>query len=255
MLQYQSPSEQHINTLSPTTAEMITRSKAKAIKQAQGEAKLRQATPTHTSLHQPSSRVYRDVRSERQSDQALAGSNDQMDLQPAEIAAALLAAIVQMGANENRAAAAGATINQRPIDGTPFNAAGLDHLAIARARHDLMRTCGKIAGDYFRITAMACQASAIVRQIIRSIPSYFVTKELSPWLGLWLGIAAIVLIALLLHLFNTLCVRRIWTRESLAERVAASAAVSLIVAEILETSIEKFSTIQRYAMLISLWWK
>lgn len=247
--------EQHINTLSPTTAEMITRSKARAIKQAQEEAKLRQPTPTHASLHQPSSRVYRNVQPERQSYQILTDSDDQMELQPAEVAAALLAAIVRMGANENQAAAAGTTINQRSINGTTSNALGLERLASTRARHDLVRTSGKIAWDYFRITTMACQASAIVRQIIRSIPSHFVTKELSPWLGLWLGIAAIALIALLLHLFNTLCVRRVWTRESLAERAAASAAVSLIVAEILETSIERFSVIQRYAMLISLWWK
>jgi hypothetical protein len=234
---------------------MITRSKARAIKQAQEEAKLRQATPTQTALPQPSSRVCRNVRLERQLDQVLTGDNDQMQLQPAEIAAALLADIANMATEENQAAAAGATINQRPIDGSLFNAAGLEHLATTRARHDLMRTSGKILWDYFRITTLACQASAIVRQIIRSIPSYFVAKQLSPWLGLWLGIFAIALLALLLHLFNVLFVRRIWTWESLAKRVAASAAVFFVVGEFLETNLEWMPTIRCYAMLISLWWR
>jgi hypothetical protein len=233
---------------------MITRSKARAIKQAQEEAKLRQATPTQTALPQPSSRVCRNVRLERQLDQVLTGDNDQMQLQPAEIAAALLADIANMATEENQAAAAGATINQRPIDGSLFNAAGLEHLATTRARHDLTRTSGKILWDYFRITALACQASAIVRQIIRSIPPYFVAKQLSPRLGLWLGIFAIALLALLLHLFNVLFVRR-RTRESLAKRVAASAVVFLVVGEFLETNLEWMPTIRCYAMLISLCWR
>jgi hypothetical protein len=101
-----------------------------------------------------------------------------------------------------------------------------------------MRTSCKIAWDYFRIVLMACQASAVVHQKIMLISPYFATAELSSLFGLWLDIVAAALLVMLLHLFNVLCARRIWARESLAERIAASAALFLAVGEFLKENLE-----------------
>lgn len=217
---------------------MITRSKARAVKKAQDEAKSRQPTQTYAPLQQPSPRVYRDFRQELQPNQVIASSQDQAQVQHAEIEAALLAAIAQMAAHQNQTGPAGATINQNPFDGTPFEAAALEQLATVRARFDLMRTSCKIAWDYFRIVLMACQASAVVQQKITLISPYFATTELGIMVGLWLDIVAVALLVMLLHLFNVLCVRRMWAQESLAERVAASAAFFLAVGGFLKESLE-----------------
>ena len=223
---------------------MITRSKARAIKKAQDEAKLRQATQTHTPLQQPSPRVYRNFRRERNTNQVISGSRDQAQLQQEEIEAALLAAIAQMAVDQNQDVPAGATINQNLFDETPFEAAALEQLATVRARFDLMRTSCKIAWDYFRIVLMACQASAVVQQKIMLISPYFATTGLSILFGLWLDIVAVALFVVLLHLFNVLCVRRMWAQESLAERVAASATFFLAVGGFLREKLEWMLIVQ-----------
>jgi hypothetical protein len=217
---------------------MITRSKARAIKKAQDELKSRQPTQTHAPLQQPPSRVIRDVHQERQPNQVIASSHHQVQVQHADIEAALLEAIAQMAADQNQAGPAGAPLNQNIFDETPFDAAALENQATVRARFDLMRTSCKIAWDYFRILLMACQASAVVHQKIMLISPYFATVELSRLFGLWLDIVAVALLVMLLHLFNVLCARRIWARESLAERIAASAAFFLAVGEFLKENLE-----------------
>jgi hypothetical protein len=232
---------------------MITRSKARAIKKAQDEAKLRQATPTHAPPQQPSSRVDGIVQQARQPEQVLAGNHDQIQLQQAEMEAALLAAIAQIAAEQNSNVLAGAANNQRPVDGTLFEAATLEHLATVRARLDLMRTSSKIACQYLRVTIMVCQASAVAQQKLILTSSHLLPKALSSRLGACPDIVAIALLALLLHLFNVLCVSRVWTRESLAERVAASAAVFMIVGEFLETKLDWMFNLQFYATLVSMW--
>jgi hypothetical protein len=205
---------------------MITRSKARAIKKAQDEAKSRQATPTHAPLQPPSMRVDGVVQQAHQPDQVLAGSHDQIQIQQAEMEAALLAAIAQIAAEQNQAVLPGATTNQRPVDTTLFEGAALEHLAIARARLDLMQTSCKIAWQYFRVTTMACQAITVIQQKLTLVSFNLFPEILSRRLGACSGIVAVVLLAFLLHLFNVLCVCRIWTPESLAERAAASAACS-----------------------------
>ena len=100
---------------------------------------------------------------------------------------------------------------------------------------------------------MAYQASAVVQQKVTLISSYFLSKSLSHWLGVCPGFVAIALLVLVLHLFNILCVRRVWTRETLAERVAASATFFTVVGEFLETSLEWILDFQFYATLVSLW--
>lgn len=208
------------------------------MRQAQNNIKSRNAMPTHSSLPRPCLRIDGIVPQAHQPDQVLAGSDDQMHLQQAEMEAALIAAITQMAAEQNQAVMAGATTNQRLIDEPLFDAAALEHLATVRARLDLMRTSGQIAWDYFRITTMACQASAFVQQRVMLISSCFVSKSLSHWLGVWPGIVAVALLVMLLHLFNVLCVRRIWRPESLAERVATSAALFRIVGGFLKEKLE-----------------
>lgn len=223
------------------------------MKKAQEDAKLRQATPTHAP---PQTRFPRSdgiVQQARQPEQVLAGNHDQIQLQQAEMEAALLAAIAQMAAEQSHGVLAGATDNQQPIDGTLFEAAALEYLATVRARLDLMRTSSKIAWEYFRVTIMACQGSTIAQQKLTLILSYLLPKTLSLRLGACPGIVAIAILALLLHLFNVLCVRRVWTRESLAERVAASAARFMMVGETLEMILDWMLTLQSYATFVSLW--
>ena len=232
---------------------MITRSKARAVKKAQDEAKSRQPTQTPAPLQQPSPRVYRNIRPERRPDQVIAGSHEQVQLQRAEIEAALLAAIAQMAAGQSLDVQAGAAIDQQPFDATIFEAAALEHLATVRARLDLMRTSCRIALDYFRIATMAYQASAVVQQKLTLVSSYFLLNPFSRWLGACPSFVAIALLVLLLHLFNVLCVRRVWTRESLAERVAASAAFVTVVGEFLESSLEWILDLQFYVTLVSVW--
>lgn len=194
--------------------------------------------PTHASLQHPCLRIDRIVPQAHQPDQVLASSHDQAQLQQAEMEAALIAAIAQMAAEQDQAVMAGATTNQRPIDEPLLNAAALEHLATVRARLDLMRTSCEIAWEYFRIVATACQASTMVQQKVMLVSSYFVSKSLGRWLGVWPGIVAVALLVTLLHLFNVLCVRRIWRPESLAGRVTASAAIFLTVGGFLEEKLE-----------------
>jgi hypothetical protein len=87
-----------------------------------------------------------------------------MQLQQAEMEAALVAAITQMAAEQNETVMAGTTTTQQPIDEPLFDVAALEHLATVRARLDLMRTSCRIAWEYFRVITMACQASTIVQQ-------------------------------------------------------------------------------------------
>ena len=100
-----------------------------------------------------------------------------------------------------------------------------------------MLSC-KIAWEYFRIITMACQARTIVQQRVMLLPSYFASKSLSRWLGAWPVIFGIAPLVMLFYLFNVLCVRRVWTQESLAQRVTASAAFLLVVEEFLEEKLE-----------------
>jgi len=232
---------------------MITRSKARAIKKAQEEAKSQQATPIHAPSQQHFSFIDEIVQQAHQPEQVPPNSHDQIQLQQAEMEAALLAAIAQIAAEQNQAVLPGVTTDQRPIDGTNLEAAALEHLATVRARLGLLRTSSKIAWQYFRVATMVCQASALVQQKFTLISSYLLPKALSLRLGACPGIVAIALLALLLHLFNVLCVRRVWTQESLAERVVASAAVFMIVGEFLEMSLDRMMNLQFYATLISLW--
>jgi hypothetical protein len=160
-----------------------------------------------------------------------------MHLQSAEIAAALLAAIAQMRADENQAAL-GATNNQLPVTGTLFNPPEIKHLATVRARHDLMRTSDNIAWPTSASPQwLVKQALSFGRSSGRFHPTIY---QINSFFGSGYGwvIVAIVLLALLLHLFNVLGVRRIWTRESLATIIAASAAVFLIVGVFMEMSLE-----------------
>lgn len=217
---------------------MITRSKARAMRQAQNKIKSRNAMPTHASLQQPCLRIDGIVLQADQPDQVLAGSRDQIPPTHVEMEAALIAAITQMAAEQNQAVMPRATTDQGPIDESLFDAAALEHLATVRARLDLMRTSGQIAWDYFRIITMACQASAFVQRRVMLISSCFVSKSLGHWLGVWPGIVAVALLVMLLHLFNVLCVRRISRPESLAERVATSAALFLIVGGFLKEKLE-----------------
>ena len=226
--------EQH----TPSKAKMITRSKARAMRQAQHNIKSQNARPTHASLEHPCRRIDEIVPQSHQPDQVLASSHDQVQLQQAELEAALIAAITQMAAEQNQAVMPGATTNQRLIDEPFFDAAALEHLATVRARLDLMRTSCKIAWEYFRVTTMACQASTVVQQRVMLISSCLVLKSRGHWLGVWPGIVAVSLLVTLLHLLNVLCVRRIWRPESLAERVATSAALFLTVGGFLKEKLE-----------------
>ena len=208
------------------------------MRQAQKNIESQTAMPTHASLQHPCLRIDRIVPQAHQPDQVLASSHDQAQLQQAEMEAALIAAIAQMAAEQDQAVMAGATINQRFIDESLFDAAALEHLATVRARLDLMRTSGQIAWDYFRIITMACQASAFVQQRVMLISSCFVSGSLGRWLGVWPGIITVALLVMLMHLFNVLCVRRIWRPKSLAERVATSAALFLTVGGFLKEKLE-----------------
>ena len=93
---------------------MITRSKARVIRQAENKLKPRNATPTQASFQQQPSRVDAVATHATQMDQVLADNHDQTQLSYAEIEAALLTAIAQMGAHENQAGLAGTTNNQQP---------------------------------------------------------------------------------------------------------------------------------------------
>jgi hypothetical protein len=142
-----------------------------------------------------------------------------------------------MATDENQAALAGATITQQPTDGALFEAAMLEHLATARARLDLMQSSCRIAWEYFMFTTMACRATIVVQQKLALLSSHLLPKALSHGFGACAGMVAIALLAVLLHLFNVLCVRRVWTRDPLVERVAASAADLKVVREFLEASL------------------
>ena len=217
---------------------MITRSKSRALRRAQNEIKSQNATPTHASLQHPCLRIGGIDPQAHQPGEVVAGNHDRVELQQTGMEAALIAAITQMAAEQNETVMAGATTTQRPIDELLFDAAALEHLATVRARLDLMRTSCKIAWEYFRVITMACQASTFVQQRVMLISSSFVSTSLSRWLGVWPGLIAVALLVMLLHLFNVLCVRRIWTRESLAGRVTASAAIFLAVGGLLKEKLE-----------------
>jgi len=154
--------------------------------------------------------------------------------------------------SRTRAGLPGATADQRPTDGAIFEAEAIEHQATVTARLDLMRTSCKIAWQYFRVTIMVCQASAVVQQKLTLTSSYLLSEPLSRRFGAFSGIVAITLLVLLLHLFNVLCVRRVWTRESLTERVAASAALFVIFEEFLETSLDWMFNLQSYATLVTM---
>ena len=155
---------------------MITRSKARAIQQAQNENKSQRATPTQPPLQQPSQRIDRNVQPAHRPDQVLASSHDQTQLQHADIEVAPLAAINQMVAEQNQASLARATIEPRPVDGTLFGEEAFEHMATVRARLHLVQTSCKIAWIYFRIATMACQASVVVQQTIMLISPNTMTK-------------------------------------------------------------------------------
>lgn len=212
---------------------MITRSKARAMRQSQNNIKSQNARPTHASLQHPCLRIDGIVPQAHHQDQILASSRDQVQIQQAEMEAALIAAITWMAAEQD-----GATTNQQLFNEPLFDVVALEHLATVRARLDLMRTSGRIAWDYFRITTMACQASAFVQQRVMMISSCFVSRSLGRWLGVWPGIIAVALLVMLLHLFNVLCVRRTWRPKSLAERVATSATLFLTVGGFLKEKFE-----------------
>jgi len=217
---------------------MITRSKTRAIQQAQNEIRSRRATSTRTPLQQPLPRVDEAVPQARRPNIIFADGHGQIQNEPAELEAALLETINQVAAGQGQADLAGAPVNQQPINEAVFDAAALERLATAIARLNLMRTSCKIAWVYFRIATMACQASVGFQQKFASFMSFLPMSELGSWLGAWPGTIALALFVLALHLFNVLCVRRILTQESLANRVDASAAIFLGVGSFLKEKLE-----------------
>jgi hypothetical protein len=196
---------------------MITRSKAKALK-AQAELNASKRAPTssvHTGMPQASqhSQLY-----------ASRLDQDQQQRQHAELEAALLAAAIQMAVNPNQT---GARVDQDPTNDAAFDAAALETQATITACLDLMRTSCKITVQVLMITLMACQASNAVHRKVASVSSYITASEHSFWPGLF----AVTIFVVSLHLFDVLCVRRVLTRASMGERVTASAAIFLGVAE------------------------
>lgn len=216
---------------------MITRSKARAMK-ARGETRAAKEIPTTIPVQHPSSHVPHGFPQARQSAQVLNSRNDQSQYQPGDVEAALLAAFNQMAADQDQDVLAGAGAGQHPIDEAVFDPAALEHLATIAARLDLLRTSCKIAGQFFQVAVMACQASVGVQQKISSFSSYVVEEQLGIWLGIWPGVIAVTFFFVLLHLFNVMFVRRFGTRESLAERVTASAAMFLAVGAALKNRLE-----------------
>jgi hypothetical protein len=180
---------------------MITRSKARANRQAQNEIESRKTTSTRTTLRRPSSRTDEVIPRAHQPDDILAGNHGQIRDKYAELEAAN-----QMAAEQDPVVLAEAT-NQRPVNEVVFDEAMLESLATIKARLDLTHTSCKIAWVYFRITTMACQASIEFQQKFASLSSFLPVNQLGCWLGAWPGTVALALLVLLLHLFNVLCLR------------------------------------------------
>jgi len=217
---------------------MVTRSKTRAIQQAQNRIRSQRETSTRTSLQQPLPRVDEVVPQAHRPNIIFAGGHGQIQNEPAELEAALLAAINQVAADQDQADLAEAPADQKPVNEAVFDAAALERLVTAIARLNLMRTSCKIAWVYFRIATMACQASVGFQQTFASFMSFLPMSQLGSWLGAWPGTIALALVVLLLHLFNILCVRRSLTQESLAERVNASAAIFLGAGSFLKEKLE-----------------
>lgn len=129
-----------------------------------------------------------------------------------------------MAVNPNQT---GARVDQDPTNDAAFDAAALETQATIAACLDLMRTSCKIAMQVLMNTLMACQASNAVHQKVASVSSYITASEHSFWPGLF----AVTIFVVFLLLFDVLCVRRVLTRASMGERVTASAAIYLGVAE------------------------
>jgi hypothetical protein len=217
--------EQTITTIYlHSRAEMITRSKAKAM-EAQAKLNAPKRVPTLAPAQQPSAHVPAEIPQTRQPDQLRTSRRDHdQQQQHAELEAALLAAVMQMAVNPNRTEA---QAGQQPINETAFYATAPRNQATTAACLDLMRTSGKITVQFLRVTLMACQVSNTVHQKVASISSYITAKEQSFWPGLF----AVAVLVVLLHLFDVLCVRRVLTRASMGERITASAAIFLGIAE------------------------
>jgi hypothetical protein len=202
---------------------MITRSKSKALK-AQAKLNAPKRAPANAPAQQPTSGFRTGMPQARQTSQLRTSHHDQGQQQHAELEAALLAAAIQMAVNPNQT---GAEADRRPINAAAFDATTLRNQAIIAACLDLMCTSCKIAVQFLRITLMACQVSNAVHRKVASASTYITAKEQSFWPGLF----ALAVSVVLLHLFDVLCVRRILTRAFMGERVTASAAVFLDIAE------------------------
>jgi hypothetical protein len=211
---------------------MITRSKAKALK-TQANLNARKRAPPNAPLRQPSSSLPTGTTPSRQPSQLPASRRDQGNRQQRhdELEAAMLAAAIQMAVNPNRT---GARIGQRPIDDPAFDATALGTQAATSARQDLVRTSFKIAVQCLQITLMASQASVAVHQKVASLSTYITAKEQNFWPGLF----AVTSFVVLLRLFDVFGMRRVLTLASLGERVTASAAIFLGIAERLKERLE-----------------
>ena len=190
-----------------SSSRMITRSRARAIQQAQNGADPHTATTTRTPPRTPRMGGVR--QQIRRPIPTLAGNNGHIQQPRAEVDAALLAAVNHVAAEQDQANLAEATANEQPINEPLFDAAMLERLVTLKARLDLMRTSCKTAWVYFRITTMACQASIGFQQKFASTSSFLPFDQVGCRFGAWPGTVASALLVLLLHLFNVLCLRRI----------------------------------------------
>jgi hypothetical protein len=214
---------------------MITRSKAKVLN-AQAELNAPNRAPTSVvRTRMPQARQPGQLHASRlDQDQ-----QQQQQQQHAELKAALLAAAIQMASNLNQT---GARVDQDPTNDAAFDAAALETQATIAACLDLMRTSCKIAVQVLMITLMACQANNAVHRKVASVSSYITAIRHS----FWPGLLAVTIFVVFLHLFDVLCVRRVLTRASMGERVTASAAIFLGVAERLRERL-------RWMLIVQLW--